>query len=46
VLDSTIKQRNPSLSYLPEDYEQLAREHKMLEVQYGNAKISWPMYSS
>ena len=27
------------LSYLPENYEQLAREHKMLEVQYGNAKI-------
>jgi len=27
------------LSYLPQDYEQLAREHKMLEVQYGNAKI-------
>ena len=26
------------LSYLPENYEQLAREHKMLEVQYGNAK--------
>jgi hypothetical protein len=27
------------LSFLPQDYEQLAREHKMLEVQYGNAKI-------
>ncbi len=27
------------LSYLPENYEQLAREHKVLEVQYGNAKI-------
>lgn len=28
------------LSYLPEDYEQLAREHKQLQVQYGNAKIT------
>ena len=27
------------LSYLPEDYEQLAREHKMLEAQYSNAKV-------
>lgn len=27
------------LSYLPEDYEQLACEHKLLEVQYGNAKV-------
>jgi hypothetical protein len=27
------------LSYLPADYERLAREHKMLEVRYGNAKI-------
>ncbi len=28
------------LSYLPENYEQLAREHKMLEVQYGDAKLT------
>jgi hypothetical protein len=28
------------LSYLPSDYEDLAIEHKQLQVQYGNAKIT------
>lgn len=27
-------------SRLPEDFERLAKEHKVLEVQYGNAKIT------
>lgn len=27
-------------SYLPEDFEALAKEHKVLEVQYGEAKIT------
>ena len=28
------------LSYLPSQYEQLAQEHKQLQTQYGNAKIT------
>jgi Transposase DDE domain len=28
------------LKYLPEDYEALAHEYKLLETQYGNAKIT------
>jgi hypothetical protein len=28
------------LDYLPRDYEQLAREHRQVETQYGNAKIT------
>lgn len=28
------------LDYLPRDYERLAREHKQVETQYGNAKIT------
>jgi hypothetical protein len=28
------------LSFLPQDYERLAHDHKQLETQYGNAKIT------
>src|SRR5689334_11624696 len=27
-------------AYLPRDYERLAKEHKQVEVQYGNAKLT------
>jgi hypothetical protein len=31
---------NTLVAYLPRDYERLAEEHKQLETQYGNAKIT------
>ena len=46
--ESSMPTQNPNhdrnweevLSYLPADYRELAEEHKQLEVQYGNAKIT------
>src|SRR3990172_10436835 len=28
------------LSYLPDDYEQLAQEHRLLNLQWSNAKVT------
>lgn len=41
-MDTTLTFRNDwqlLLKYLPESYEALAHEYKMLQTQYGNAKI-------
>ena len=42
-MDTTLDLRDDwqlLLRYLPENYEALAHEYKMLETQYGNAKIT------
>ncbi len=36
------EQWNALLSYLPADFRGLATEHKQLETQYGNAKVTTP----
>ena len=36
----SVKEWQTIVKYLPEDFETLAKEHKVLEVQYGDAKIT------
>lgn len=36
----SVKEWQTVVKFLPEDFETLAKEHKVLEVQYGDAKIT------